>query len=530
MCGAVKTLHPQSMHVQTGEMIYLKCQAEGFPPPTYRWFFNGQPISGEGTCNLKIKCCSSKDEGQYMCQVFNSMNSVLSRPADVRVITLPDYFPPPQPQMPPAKQIIPGPQNGFSGEGYASGKVALVFGNKDYQNNKDIKKSLVQPLNDALALTSALSAIGFKVICLLNMNLDEMERAIEHYAKILKSIQGLYSLFYFSGHGFDNSGKTYLVPVDSEELPIPEKSLCVETTIAMLQPDDPSSLNVFLLDVCRDHLEGLPGSKDYHLPDRANSQTIVGYSTCSQSQSFEATDANNGIYMKHILEHIHEKLPIEQMLQRVHNGVKHEADRSDYTRGMHPMLKNMLTKTFSLHDPIVPSGFVEGEKGLTNLWFPFHRLPSTAKVQFDHGIKVEVHFACAKFSRHALVPECTNMCYVVVELKDRGYTHNCQARIAELIGDGGPTLDESFKNQVQFAARSTMCNDPFPDVSTQSGEEKWSRIVNLQKLTESPILVLLIEVQFLIDGDTEAKPLQKELRINSSEFGICELFSPLSAD
>lgn len=57
-------------------------------------------------------------------------------------------------------------------------------------------------------------------------------------------------LLYYAGHGYENYGNSFMVPVDA---PIPYRSancLCVQSILKLMQEKE-TGLNVFLLDMCR---------------------------------------------------------------------------------------------------------------------------------------------------------------------------------------------------------------------------------------------------------------------------------------
>ena len=57
--------------------------------------------------------------------------------------------------------------------------------------------------------------MGFKVISLMNLTTDEMCQALGIFYSLLG--EGVYGLVYFAGHGFEEGGQNYLVPVMQRE-------------------------------------------------------------------------------------------------------------------------------------------------------------------------------------------------------------------------------------------------------------------------------------------------------------------------
>ncbi len=89
-------------------------------------------------------------------------------------------------------------------------KIALVFGNADYQS---AGASLKNPVNDANDMTAELQNLNFRVTKILNGSKLEIENAIRTFCNQLKDNNLV--MFYYSGHGFQLDGKNYIVPVDA---------------------------------------------------------------------------------------------------------------------------------------------------------------------------------------------------------------------------------------------------------------------------------------------------------------------------
>ena len=95
------------------------------------------------------------------------------------------------------------------GVGWTEQRLALVIGNAGYSF-----APLKNPVNDASDMAVSLQKLGFTVILKKNVNLREMEEAIQDFGNRLK--QGGVGLFYFAGHGLQAGGVNYLVPVGAK--------------------------------------------------------------------------------------------------------------------------------------------------------------------------------------------------------------------------------------------------------------------------------------------------------------------------
>lgn len=135
----------------------------------------------------------------------------------------------------------------------ATDKIALVIGNRDYVRLPLSESALVHTCNDAKMLASILRKpeMGFKVISLMNLTMDEMHQALSMFYSLLG--EGVYGLVYFAGHGFEESGQNYLVPVDTVGDWVPDEAICAQKVLDDMNRYK-TEMIVFLLDICRKRL------------------------------------------------------------------------------------------------------------------------------------------------------------------------------------------------------------------------------------------------------------------------------------
>ncbi len=74
---------------------------------------------------------------------------------------------------------------------------------------------LKNAVQDAQALASTLTALGFSVTQLQNAGYREMLDALRNFGQNMQRQRGT-ALFYFSGHGLQLEGENYLLPIDSD--------------------------------------------------------------------------------------------------------------------------------------------------------------------------------------------------------------------------------------------------------------------------------------------------------------------------
>lgn len=89
-------------------------------------------------------------------------------------------------------------------------RVALVIGNGHYP---DENAPLLQPINDARALTTALRRDGFDVEVVEDASRDDMQRAVERLKAKIRP--GSVAMLFFGGFGIQAGRESYMIPVDA---------------------------------------------------------------------------------------------------------------------------------------------------------------------------------------------------------------------------------------------------------------------------------------------------------------------------
>mgnify|MGYP003639577432 CR=1 FL=1 len=128
-------------------------------------------------------------------------------------------------------------------------RVALIVGNGDYQNTS----KLTNPTNDAKAVAAMLEKLNFKVITLLDADVDAFYDGIDRFKR--ESAHARVGLFYFAGHGIEIESRNYLMPVDADL----EQSSHLRTqaidlqTILQEMEDSRIPAKMVILDCCRNN-------------------------------------------------------------------------------------------------------------------------------------------------------------------------------------------------------------------------------------------------------------------------------------
>ena len=199
-------------------------------------------------------------------------------------------------------------------------KIALVIGNSNYKN----APQLVNPGNDAKAISETLRQSGFEVTVNLDAGREDMAAAIRTHAQTLAARKAV-GLFYFAGHGVQLAWRNYLIPVDAAVRKLDDiQATCVDLTSLIEGINKASNpMNVVILDACRENPFG-----DIRVESRGLSQidaphsTLLAYATAPGNVASDGEGAN-GLYTENLLREM--KTPdakIEDVFKRVRLNVR----------------------------------------------------------------------------------------------------------------------------------------------------------------------------------------------------------------
>ncbi|XP_064933274.1 mucosa-associated lymphoid tissue lymphoma translocation protein 1-like isoform X3 [Columba livia] len=360
-------LNPTEQRVEVGKPLQLQCAAMGVPAPAYQWYRNGNPLEHQRKKKLWIAHAKVSDSGTYLCCASNRHGEHWTHAVDVHIGTChPEKF-------------------------FATGKVALLVGNNGYQHHPN----LLAPLRDVFELRLLLEQLGFQVVSLLDLNKAEMAAAVSRFLQLLG--KGVYAIFYYAGHGYEHSGRNYMVPVDAPQPYTPANCISVQRILQKMQQQH-TALNLILLDTCRKwYNPECPLSQVQALEPWGN--TVYGYATCEDAEAYELQDGefSSGIFMKYLKKHILQEKKVTHMLE----DVLEDIGRDPLVTGKQVMeIKHTLKEARSLTDPICPSGAAAEQ------WGRSHD-PLSRTLTFPCGAQVELCF-------HRLF---SNMMYVCAKLQ-----------------------------------------------------------------------------------------------------------------
>lgn len=474
--GLLITHQPQSQAVSEGEVLFLECNAEGNPPAQYEWHHNMVPMKEHRTRSLKIPCVTTAHRGQYRCKVFNLYHEAWTDTATVTIgptsITDASWV---EVDRGPDSQEVHRSTDGAGTHPlqqmvnpppsvrhfHATDKVALLIGNMNYLYHTQ----LCAPIADVHELTNLLRQMEFKVVSLLDLNWQEMHSAVTEFLLLLD--KGVYGLLYFAGHGYENYGNSFMVPIDAPASYTSEHCLCVQNILTRMQEKE-TGINVFLLDMCRkrnpnDDVIVQPGLI------KVTANIVFGYATCVDAEAYEVKreDVSNGIFISFLKRRVCEDEKVTTMLDRV----AEDMGRCEITRGRQALeLRSNLSERRSLTDRIQTLGCSESYSARNLQWAVAHVLPKSLCLQFECGAKVQLGFA-AEFSNIMVI-------YTRILEKPREIV-SCCAQLTDFPEDVDIDLKKSNQETLLEAGSLLLIREKIPSPEVPS---LYTRIRGLQRL------------------------------------------------
>ncbi len=202
-------------------------------------------------------------------------------------------------------------------------RIALLIGNERYRYSP-----LLNPVNDARAISEALQSMGFEVTLLENATIRQMSEAAREFGDMLQ--QGGVGLFFYAGHAMQIKGRNYLIPIDADIQREDEVSFNAFDAALVLEKMElaRSRINIVILDACRNN----PFSRSFRSSSQGLAQmdapigSYLSFATAPGKVASDGSDGN-GLYTRHLLEAMRTPgLKIEDVFKRVRVGVMVDSD------------------------------------------------------------------------------------------------------------------------------------------------------------------------------------------------------------
>ncbi|XP_036954804.1 mucosa-associated lymphoid tissue lymphoma translocation protein 1 isoform X2 [Acanthopagrus latus] len=471
-------IQPQSQRLNVGENLQLECGAVGRPIPRYQWHRNGVPIPSATKRKLMILHVMQDQHGRYRCEISSSTERLWTNEVDV--VIAPRISVQISGAMECSEDDVYAIGGGLGSSEfflnsipeqlYATDKVALLIGNLSYQNHPQLKA----PMVDVYELTNLLRQLNFQVVSLLDLTESEMRNAVDEFLLLLH--KGVYGLLYYAGHGYENYGNSFMVPVDA---PNPYRSancLCVQSILKLMQEKE-TGLNVFLLDMCRKrniHDDSTP-----NIVLRVTANIVFGYATCQDAEAFELSSSGftNGVFIKFLKKRLLDDEKITVVLDKV----AEDMGQFDATKGKQALeIRSSLSERRALTDPILPGDSADLAHAHSRQWAKAHELPESMCLNFDCGAQIKLGFA-AEFSNVLVI-----YTHIVKKPEDMSF---CQAHVTDFSQD----LDVDPKEMNRETPEETgiyFLSSSLPQHCL------YTRVSSLQKLREELVFTVCLQGTF----------------------------------
>uniref|UniRef100_A0A670ZSF7 MALT1 paracaspase n=1 Tax=Pseudonaja textilis TaxID=8673 RepID=A0A670ZSF7_PSETE len=499
--GGLETFYmiEMSQNLTVGQTLILQCEATGDPPPQYQWCKEEFPLPNGEEKAYVVSCVDIEHQGTYWCRVYNNQENEESRKVKVTIGGKSI-----------AVECTEGNKLALFSPFVAVDKVALLMGNMSYYNHPKLKA----PLVDVYELTNVLRQLDFKVVSLLDLTEPEMRNAVDEFLLLLD--KGVYGLLYYAGHGYENYGNSFMVPIDAPNPYRAANCLCVQNILKLMQEKD-TGLNVFLLDMCRKRNEY---DNTVLVLDalKVTANIVFGYATCQGAEAFEIQQSGlaNGIFMKFLKERLLEDKKITVLL----DGVAEDMGKCHLTKGKQALeIRSSLSEKRALTDPIQQT-VTSAEALARNLqWAKAHELSESMYLQFQCGVRIQLGFA-AEFSNVMII-------YTRI-VKKPPEIAVCNAYVTDFPLELDVDPKEANKGTPEETGSYLLSKD-LPKHCL------YTRISSLQKLKEDLTFTVCLHYEYMgledpVDERKEVnigKPLVARLRIYQG-FGKCSCFQNCS--
>jgi hypothetical protein len=177
--------------------------------------------------------------------------------------------------------------------------VALVIGNTAYPNDQ-----LKNAVADAQDVATAFKNLGFNVTLKQDLGLTDFNAAIQKFRQAALADQGI-AVFYFSGHGIQVNGQSYLIPVDIGTAAGLSSLVNLQSVFDALGAR--SAPNLLIIDACRVNPFATPTNgwlQGLATPANPPPNSLIAYSTSPGSVAADGNGTHSP-YTRALLRYIY---------------------------------------------------------------------------------------------------------------------------------------------------------------------------------------------------------------------------------
>lgn len=204
-------------------------------------------------------------------------------------------------------------------------RKALIIGNDTY---KSVSK-LLNAREDAKAIASNLTAVGYKVTLQLDLNEKEMKTALRTFSSQVQG--GDEVMFFFAGHGVQLGAANYLLPTDigsESEAQVKDEAIQLQRILDDMT-EKKAKFTLAMIDACRDNPFKSTGRNIGGrglAPTTAATGQMVVFSAGTGQQALDRLGNNdknkNGVFTRTFLKEMQKPgISIDRIVKNVRNEV-----------------------------------------------------------------------------------------------------------------------------------------------------------------------------------------------------------------
>ncbi|MDE6514315.1 MAG: caspase family protein, partial [Muribaculaceae bacterium] len=230
---------------------------------------------------------------------------------------------------------------------YPEKRIALVIGNSNY----DYLPFLRNAQKDASDIAETLLGLGFDVMETYECTYPTMKTALNNFSAKARDNDYDVALFYYAGHGKQEKGQNYLVPIERELEFISELNSCLNCEDVLQRMEEAKvPIKLVYLDACRDTKASWSRSSDKGLAKMEGPiGSVIVFSTQSGSVASdgEGPDSRNSPFAASMLKNIiSENVSFNEVMTRV------VRDTYSLTKNVqYPLQIGTLITDFSFNTP-----------------------------------------------------------------------------------------------------------------------------------------------------------------------------------
>ena len=208
-------------------------------------------------------------------------------------------------------------------------RIALVIGNDGYLHTT----KLVNARNDATSMAQALQAVGFTVTRHLDLNRQDLFRAVDAFAMSVRKDDEV--VFYYSGHGVQIESAPYLLPIDIQATGTRQIERDALSLNALVNDLSAARYSLVIVDACRNNPFVETGKRSIGAerglaPIEPPEGSAIVMSAGRGQTALDSLGTNdrekNGLFVREFMRHMRTPgLQVRDLLQKVRDDVEIKA-------------------------------------------------------------------------------------------------------------------------------------------------------------------------------------------------------------